>query len=511
MQPATPSLSVADVDAALARGKWVLTATIIGSSMAFIDGTVVNVALPALQTALHATVSDVQWIVESYALLLAALLLVGGSLGDIYGRRRVYLIGVTLFAAGSAWCGFSSTIHTLIIARAFQGVGAALLVPGSLAIISAYFPPEARGQAIGIWSGATAATAAIGPVIGGWLVEHASWRWVFLLNLPLAVAVVVLSLWRVPESRNEEAPPQLDYAGAILATLALGGITYGLIEMPNDHRRALIAAALGIASLIGFFIAEHRSAAPMVSLQLFRSRDFTAANLITLFLYTALSGMLFFYPLDLIQIQHYTATEAGAALLPLILLMFLLSRWSGGLVARYGARLPLTVGPFIAAIGFALAIIPGIGGSYFTTFFPSILLLGLGMSIAVAPLTTVIMTSLPENVAGTASGVNNAISRLAGLLSVAVLGLVLVTAFNHSLNHHLAALALSPQARAAVNVQRPRLAAAQSSDPRIQRAIAESFVHGYRIVLAVTVALALASALSAWLIKGKPPASSEAA
>ncbi|MES2394163.1 MAG: MFS transporter [Acidobacteriota bacterium] len=488
------------VDAANSRGKWVLAATILGSSMAFIDGTVVNVALPALQNGLHATVSDVQWIVESYALLLAALLLVGGSLGDIYGRRRVYLFGVTLFAIGSAACGFSPTVDLLILARAVQGIGAALLVPGSLALISASFPPETRGQAIGTWSGATAATAAIGPVIGGWLVEHASWRWAFLLNLPLAAAVIVLSLWRVPESRNDRAPPSLDYPGAILATLALGGITYALIELPNNHPRALIATILGLSSLIAFLIIESKTEQPMISFALFRNRSFTAANLLTLFLYTALSGMLFFYPLDLIQIQHYTATQAGAALLPLITLMFLLSRWSGGLVARYGPRLPLTVGPLIAAIGFALAIVPGIGGSYFTTFFPSILLLGLGMSIAVAPLTTVIMTSLPENIAGVASGINNAVSRLAGLLSVAVLGLVLVTSFNHSLDRHLAPLHLSPQARSAVDAQRPRLAAAQSDDPRIQQAIANSFVHGYRYVLAVTVLLALASALSAQLI-----------
>jgi EmrB/QacA subfamily drug resistance transporter len=499
MPPAAP-LSDTAVDAALARGKWVLAATIIGSSMAFIDGTVVNVALPALQNALHATVSDVQWIVESYALLLAALLLVGGSLGDIYGRRRVYIFGVTLFAAGSAACGFSPTVELLIIARAVQGVGAALLVPGSLALISASFPVETRGHAIGIWSGATAATAAIGPVIGGWLVENASWRWAFLLNLPLAAAVIALSLWRVPESRNEDAPPSLDYAGAALGTLALGGITYALIELPNNHRRAFAAAILGTACLIAFAVVEYRSAQPMVSFQLFRNRSFAAANLLTLFLYTALSGMLFFYPLDLIQIQHYTATQAGAALLPLITLMFLLSRWSGGLVARYGARLPLTVGPLISAIGFALAIIPGIGGSYWRTFFPSILLLGLGMSIAVAPLTTVIMTSLPENIAGIASGINNAVSRLAGLLSVAVLGLILVTSFNHSLDRRLAPLHLNPAARASIDAQRSHLAAAQSSDARIRQAIAQSFVHGYRYVLAATVLLALARALSAQLI-----------
>ena len=257
------------------NGTWVLVATILGSSMAFIDGTVVNVALPALQASLHATVSDVQWVVESYALLLAALLLLGGSLGDLYGRRKIFVLGVVLFAAASAWCGFAPSIGSLIVARGAQGIGAALLVPGSLALISASFADAERGRAIGTWSGFTAITASVGPVLGGWLVQHLSWRWVFFLNLPLAVVVVLVSLWRVPESRNEKACPGLDGWGATLATVGLGAVTYALIEGPGGGKGAWVWGAVGVCALAGFLVVEARSAAPMVSLGLFRSRDFS--------------------------------------------------------------------------------------------------------------------------------------------------------------------------------------------------------------------------------------------
>lgn len=481
-------------------GSWVLAASILASSMAFIDGTAVNVALPALQTALHATVGDVQWVIESYALLLASLLLVGGSLGDLFGRRKIFLIGVVLFALASVWCGLVDSIMMLIIARAVQGVGAALLLPGSLSLLTAAYDEQSRGHAIGLWSGFTTLTAAIGPVFGGWLVEHASWRWVFFLNIPIAVAVLAITAWRVPESRNETASKKVDWAGAALATVGLGAVTYALIEAPKGALRAIIAAVVGVAALAAFLIVEARSPEPMVRLGLFRNRNFTGANLITLFLYSALGGMLFFFPLDLIQIQHYTATQAGAALLPLIALVALLSRWSGGLVARHGPRLPLTVGPLIAAVGMALYIRPAIGGSYWTTFFPAVAVLGLGMAISVAPLTTTVMSALSEEVAGVASGVNNAVSRLASLLAVAVFGLVLYAGFNTALDRRLDALHLTPAVRQQVDAARPQLAAAHNSDPRIERAIAESFIAGFRTILWVSVGLGVASALSAWFL-----------
>jgi EmrB/QacA subfamily drug resistance transporter len=486
-----------------ASGRIVLAATILGSSMAFIDGTVVNVALPALQSALGATIADVQWVVESYALFLAALLLVGGSLGDTFGRRKVYVVGVAVFAAASAWCGLARNIDTLIWARSIQGLGAALLIPGSLALITAFFPKNTRGQAIGTWSGFSAITAAVGPVIGGWLIEHSTWRWVFFLNLPLALMVILLSA-KVPESRNEKASHHLDWPGALLATVGLGGLTYALIEWPARARHGghLVAAAagLGVVALAGFVAVEHWSRTPMVSLKLFRSRNFAGANLLTLFLYASLGGLMFFFPLDLIQIQHYTATEAGAAFLPFVAIMFGLSRWAGGLVARYGSRLPLTVGPLVAACGIALFAVVPQNGNYWTAFFPAVVVMGLGMTISVAPLTTTVMNAVPDSESGLASGVNNAVSRLASLLAVASFGAVLVTIFNHSLDQHLSQLALSPNVRAQVDAARPQLAATHNPDPIVQRAIIESFLSGYRAVIWIATGLAAFSAITAWLL-----------
>jgi EmrB/QacA subfamily drug resistance transporter len=489
------------------RGPWVLIATILASSMAFIDGTVVNVALPALQNALHASATDIQWVVESYAVLLASLLLLGGSLGDLYGRRKIFLCGVLLFAIGSSWCGLSSSITSLIAARGVQGIGAALLVPGSLAIISASYAEAERGKAIGTWSGFTAITAAIGPVLGGWLVENASWRWVFFINLPIAIIVILLSLWRVPESRNEAAKKRLDWQGATLVTFGLGGITYALIEgsatTSGPEVVIWILGLAGVGALLCFLILESRSSAPMVSLHLFRSRDFSAANLLTFLLYAPLGGILFFFPLDLIQVQHYTATQAGAALLPLILLIFVLSRWSGGLVARYGARLPLTVGSLVAASGFALFLRPGIGGTYWNTFFPAVVVLGIGLAISVAPLTTTVMESVPSSEAGVASGVNNAVSRIAGLLAVAVFGLVLSAGFNRALDRSLSRMQLSPSVRQSVEMQRSKLAGAQIREPLVMHAFDEAFVSGYRDVIWISVGMALLSALSAQVIGSK--------
>jgi EmrB/QacA subfamily drug resistance transporter len=505
-----------------ASGPWILAATILGSSMIFIDGTVVNVALPALQANLNATVVDVQWVVEAYALFLAALLLAGGSLGDHFGRKRIYIIGVVLFALASIWCGFAPTINQLIIARAVQGVGGALLVPGSLAIISASFGEEERGRAIGTWSGFTAITAAVGPVLGGWLIENVSWRAVFFINVPLALTVLALVYLHVPESRDEESRG-LDWIGAVLATISLGTIVYGLIE---SSRRgfsdpAILAALIGgVITTIVFITVEARlekTGNSMLPLRLFRSRNFSGANLLTLFLYTALSGALFFLPLNLIQVQGYTATAAGAALLPFILIMFLLSRWSGGLVKHYGGKLPLVIGPIIAALGFALFMLPGIGhsghagGSYWVTFFPAVVVLGFGMAVSVAPLTTTVMNAVPENRAGIASGINNAVSRTAGLLAVAVLGIVMLHSFNSHLDRKLQTLGVTPEIKQALVDQRSKLAAAEipkNVDPALgqtlKQAVDEAFVYGFRRVTAVAMILALLSALSAGLlIEGK--------
>jgi EmrB/QacA subfamily drug resistance transporter len=491
---------------------WVLVATILGSSMAFIDGTVVNVALPAVQTNFYATVVDVQWVVESYGLFLGALILVGGSLGDLFGRRLIFVVGIAIFTVASALCGAALDIHQLIIARSIQGIGAALLVPGSLAIISAAFEGKSRGRAIGTWSGFTAITTAIGPVLGGWLVEHGSWRWVFFINLPLATAVIAISLSHIPESRIASAG-RIDWSGALLATVGLGGLVAGFMESVNlGWRNPLVFGSLivGVACLVALVVVEGYVTSPMLPLSLFESRSFTGANLLTLLLYAAIGIFFFLFPLNLIQVQGYSATVAGAAVLPLILLIFFLSRWSGGLVARYGPRIPLIAGPLLVSVGFALFAVPSVGESYWRTFFPAIMVLGFGMAVTVAPLTTVVMNSVSKDGVGSASGINNAVARVAGVLAIAIFGIAMVKAFGSQLNHSLAHLSLSPAVLHEVHANEIKLAGLRaplglnpSTSTAIRESVKEAFVFGFRIVMLACAGLSLASAAVAWLMIGR--------
>jgi len=492
-----------------AAGPWILAATILGSSMAFIDASVANLALPALQAEFNATVVDLQWVIEAYALFLAALLLMGGALGDRYGRRRMYAAGVALFALASIWCGLASSIQQLIIARGVQGVGAALLVPGSLAIISAAFAEKERGAAIGTWSGFSALTSAVGPVIGGALIEHLSWRAVFFVNVPLAISVLYLVYRHVPESSEGTNSRGLDKWGATLATLGLGAVVYGLIESSFStlgDPAVTVALAAGVVLLVIFGFVEMRVRNPMLPLALFRSRNFSGANLLTLFLYAALSGALFFFPLNLIQLQEYSATAAGAAMLPLVIIMFSLSRWSGGLLVRYGARLPLVLGPIIAAAGFVLFTLPGVGGSYWRTFFPAIVVLGFGLAISVAPLTTTVMNAVGKTHAGVASGINNAVARIAALLAIAVLGLVMLHTFNSALDRQLATVQISAEAKQSVDDQRIKLAgmtipAGEDAVTRtaLKEAVNGAFITAFRQVMSIAALLAFFSAVAAWL------------
>ena len=475
--------------------------------MAFIDSTVVNVAMPAIQASFHATVVDVQWVVESYGLLLGALILVGGSLGDLFGRRRVFLVGVTIFAASSLACGLTQSISQLIVARSIQGIGAALLVPGSLAIISSSFDEKSRGAAIGTWSGSTAITTAVGPILGGWLVEHASWRWAFFINVPIAAAVIAVSLAYIPESRSAVAA-QVDWWGTLLATVGLGSLVTGFLESANlgwSNPVVFGSLLVGVACLVAFVVVERRVRSPMVPLSIFESRSFSGANLVTLSLYGAIGIFFFLLPLNLIQVQGYSATATGAAVLPFILLMFFLSRWSGGLVARYGPRLPLITGPLIAAFGFVLIAVPSISGDYWTTFFPAIMILGFGMAVTVAPLTTVVMNSVGQERVGTASGVNNAVARVAGVLAIAVFGIVMVKAFGSRLNHSLRDLAMPAQVVQQLQANEIKLAALavppgldSGGTAAVKHSIAEAFVFGFRIVMLVCAGLSGASAAMAW-------------
>jgi EmrB/QacA subfamily drug resistance transporter len=494
-----------------------LAATILGSSMAFVDGTVVNVALPVLQTSLRASVAGAQWIVEAYGILLSALVLLGGALSDRLGRRRVFTIGTLIFTGASVLCGLAPDVRSIIAARAVQGLGAALLVPSSLAILGAAFREEERGRAVGTWSALTAIAAAVGPTLGGWLVQVVSWRAVFFVNVPIAAAVLAITARKVPESRNP-SPAPLDPVGALLATAGLIGLTFGLIEAPAigwADPRVAGAVLGGVAALCGFLAVEGRTSRPMIPTGLFRIRSFTAANLLTFFLYAAFSATLFFLPFDLIQARGYTPAAAGAAMLPLVLLIFLLSRSAGAVADRLGSRVPLTVGPIVTAAGFLLLAVSGRPGSYAASLLPALFLLGVGMAITVAPLTTSVLNAVDRRDAGTASGINNAVARVASLLAIAVFGIVVTSTFNRSLDRYLEGSHISPAVREALAAERSRLGAIEAPaglPPEETRAIGEavrgSLGASFRTVAAVCSALALiASACAAWGFRSRVPAS----
>ena len=495
--------------------RWVLIAGVLGSSMAFIDATAVNVILPVLQNDLRATVAEVQWVIEAYQLFLAALILLGGALGDRFGRRRVFAAGVFIFAVASAACGFAPSAVFLIGARAVQGIGGALLTPGSLALITGAYEDTERGAAIGSWSAFSALTSAAGPVLGGWLAQHLSWRAIFFLNAPIAAAVLAICLLRVKESRPAQKPG-LDPGGALLATLGLGGITYGLIESPQrGFADAAVAGSLvaGAIASLAFIVVESRARAPMLPLDIFRSRAFAGANLLTLFLYGALGGFFFFLPFDLIQLRGYSPTQAGAALLPFAALLFAGSRSAGALAVRIGARKPLTLGPALAAAGLVVMALSPSGGSYWTSTLPGLLLLGIGMTTTIAPLTTTVMSSCPQDRAGLASGVNNAVARRASLLAIAVIGAAAIASFSARFEEGLAKLPLAPQVRSELLAQRSRLAALEiprsvSAHLRksIESTVASSFRDSFRLALLLAASLALASALVGLLtirVKGR--------
>ncbi len=407
-------------------GRWVLVAAVLGSSLAMLDATIVNVALPAIAEDLDTGLSGLQWTVSGYALALAALLLLGGALGDRYGRRRVFVVGVVWFAAASLLCGLAPDMPTLVAARALQGVGGALLVPGSLALLSASFTGSDRARAIGAWSGLGGIASAVGPFLGGVLIE-VTWRLVFLVNLPVALLVVLVAVRHVPESRDEQAPRRLDLAGAACCVTGLAGTTYALIEAPGRGLTAgpvLVAGAVAGGGLLAFVAVERRSRAPMLPLELFASRTFAAANAVTVAVYAALGGVFFLLVVHLQVAAGFAPLAAGAALLPVTALMLLLSARAGQLAARTGPRLPMTAGPLVSAVGLLLLRRVGPGADYVHDVLPAVTVFGLGLAATVAPLTATVLSAADRRYAGVASGVNNALARTAGLLAVAVLPLL---------------------------------------------------------------------------------------
>jgi EmrB/QacA subfamily drug resistance transporter len=480
--------------------------------MAFIDGSAVNVALPAIEADLSISIAGAQWIVNAYLLMLSALVLLGGSAGDRFGRRRTFIAGIMIFTLASVTCGLAINIPMLIIARAIQGIGSALLVPGSLAIISASFDEAERGRAIGTWAGFSAITAALGPVLGGWIIDTWSWRIIFFINVPLALVTLGITLRYVLESRNERDQERLDWLGAVLAATGLGAIVYGLIAAPGHgwlYPTVLGALGAGTLILVAFLWVESRAASPMMPLILFRSSRFSGANGMTLLLYGALGGTLFFLPFYLIDVLGYSAAAAGAAFLPFTVIMGILSRWSGRLLDRYGARVPLTIGPAIAAAGFALFAVLGGEGSYWMTFFPAMAVLGLGMAVSVAPLTTTVMGSVAQSHVGTASGISNAVSRIASMLAVAVFGAVAVGVFGTTLDTHMRDMHVSAEVRHVLNAEASKLAEAkvppeikEVERQALRQAINASFTRSFRVVMWFATGLALLSAVCAALTMG---------
>ncbi|MER7073445.1 MFS transporter [Terrabacter sp. NPDC000476] len=461
---------MSDIALGSRTGRFVIAAAVLGSGMALLDGTVVNVALVRIGEELGASLADLQWITNGYLLALASLILLGGSLGDRFGRRRVFVVGVAWFTVASAACGLAQSPGQLVVARVLQGVGGALLTPGSLSMIQASFRPSDRGKAIGTWSGLGGIASALGPFVGGWLVQYASWRWAFLVNVPLGVATIWIAQLHVPETRDEEADHRFDVTGAVLATLALGVTTFALIQ----HEALGVGPALGVGALgvllgAGFVVAERRTSHPMVAPTLFASRQFSAANAMTLLVYAALGAVFFFLTLQVQTVLGYGPLLAGMASLPVTVLMLLLAARGGELASRIGPRLPMTVGPLVCATGVLLLSRVGAGSTYWTAVLPGISIFGLGLTLLVAPLTATVLAAAPDRYAGVASGVNNAVARAGSLLAVAAL---------------------------------PAVVGLSGSD----YAVPEAFSAGYRTALLICAGLLVVGGAVSWLLIRNPVA-----
>ncbi|HSW96680.1 MAG TPA: MFS transporter [Candidatus Saccharimonadales bacterium] len=496
------------------KGKLILFVTILASGMAFLDGSVVNIAMPTIQTQMHATLTDIQWVVNAYVLMLCALILISGALGDRFGRKKVFLYGIIVFVFASFLCSISQSIVQLAIFRGLQGVGGALMVPGSLSIINTSFSESIRGRVIGLWSGFAGGIAALGPFVGGWLVQSYGWPFIFYINIPIGLIALLIALTHVPESHNKEAT-KLDRAGAVFIFLSLVGITYGLISISNlGWQNPLIAVSLlgGIVSFILFYITERRVKEPLVPFTIFTSSLVTGANIATFFLYFALSGVIFFLVLNFQQIQHYSPILAGLGLMPTILLITFLSGVGGTIADKLGPRIPMIVGPLLVALGMTFFIFSGRNANYVLQYLPGLILFGLGMSFVIAPLTKSAL-AVDEKYAGAASGVNNAIARIAGLLAVAVLGLIVLSLFEGHLRKDIAASSMNITEKQQIIAQESKLGGItipKSFTPQsfviAKRSIEEAFIFGFRWAMSITAFLALvSSAVAFFTIRNNKP------
>jgi EmrB/QacA subfamily drug resistance transporter len=491
-------------------GKWIMVSSILASSMAFIDGTALNVVLPSLQKNLNATGTDLFWILSAYLLMLASLILIGGSLGDRLGRKKIFMAGIFIFICGSAACGFAPTVTLLIVFRMIQGVGGALMIPGSLSLISSSIQPTERGKAIGTWSAFTTVVTMGGPALGGAFADAGLWRYIFFINIPLGLAALLILGTKVKESRDEESNKHLDYPGAITIALGLALLTFGFLRIPAigiHNPQAYGSLIAGVLLLALFIVIENKSSHPMMPLPLFKNATFSGANLLTLFLYAGLGAGMLFMSLNMVQVQGYSQLESGLTFLPFTILMIAIARYAGGIADKHGPRLLLIAGPAITGTGlFILSFIKQTHGAsdYWTTFFPGILVFGFGMSLTVAPLTAAVMGSVSDHFSGTASGVNNAVSRIAGVFTNAVFGTLAVLFFSGALQHEIAPMHLNAVQQHAVMAQAADMGNAHvpsSVAPRdrtaVEKAFHNSFISMYSMVMKIAAALGFLGALMA--------------
>jgi EmrB/QacA subfamily drug resistance transporter len=495
-----------------AAGRWIMSSTILASSMAFIDGTALNVALPSLQRSLNASGADLFWILNAYLLMLASLIILGGSLGDKLGRKKIFITGILIFILGSAACGLSPDVNFLIACRSLQGLGGALMIPGSLSIISSSFSSKERGTAIGTWSAFTTMIMVGGPILGGALADAGLWRYIFYINVPLGIVSILILLFKVKESRDEETDHALDFPGALFSLLGLALLTFGFLRIPEvgfKDPQSYIALIAGLIATVIFILIEQRSKHPMMPLELFKNKTFSGANLLTFFLYAGLSAGILFTSLDAVQVQGYKQVQAGLILLPFTVLMISVARFAGSLADKYGPRWLLIIGPSIAGIGLLLlSFIKQTNGpsDYWTTFFPGIFTFGLGMSLTVAPLTSTVMGALPDHYSGTASGINNAVTRIAGVFAIAILGALAILLFSGFLSERINNIQLDPDEKRSVMEQvknlgnaKPPVTIKDTDKITIAKAYKEGFISAYNKVMLICAVLAFLSAVMSFL------------